>query len=57
MAVVDDFYIGKTHITVTDDYRCKPEEVPALLDKMSKIASRAFMDDAIRKAKLADKTA
>ncbi len=56
MAVIDDFYIGKTRIIVTDDYFCKDEDIPVIIDRISKNASRAFQAEAYRKA-LEDKTA
>lgn len=50
MAVVDDFYIGRTHIRVHDDDFCKPEEIPLILERLSKLASAALQAEAIRKA-------
>lgn len=59
MAIIDDCYIGKTHIIVRDNYRCKPEEIPIILDRMSKIASRALYAEALKKEliKLKEETA
>lgn len=39
MAVVEDFYIGNTHVCIHDDY-CKdksPEDVQKILDRIAKL--------------------
>lgn len=42
MAVVEDYYIGNTHIIINDDYFCPPEEIPKILDRIGKKASQAL---------------
>lgn len=40
--VVQDFYIGHTHVRIATDY-CRPrEEVPEILRRIAKDAQRAF---------------
>lgn len=40
--VVQDFYIGNTHVRIATDY-CRPrEEVPEILQRIARNAQRAF---------------
>jgi hypothetical protein len=57
MAVVDDFYIGRTHIRVHDDYFCRSEEIPVILERISRNASLALQAETVRKAQEKDETA
>lgn len=44
MAIFKDFYIGKTHIILRDDDCYKPEEIPAVLEDISRMASIAIFN-------------
>ncbi|MDF2538849.1 MAG: hypothetical protein K0S76_1870 [Herbinix sp.] len=43
MSVVKDFYDGHTHIIIRDDNCCSPEEVEAILKRISERATRALL--------------
>jgi hypothetical protein len=36
--IAEDFYIGNTHVQICTDYCCKPEEVPAILQRIARWA-------------------
>jgi hypothetical protein len=42
MAVVADYYIGKTHITIKDDCIVSPEEQQKILKRCGEIAARQY---------------
>jgi hypothetical protein len=50
MAVVQDYYIGATHIIICDDSLIHKDEIPALLKHMGEKASRALYLEANAKA-------
>ena len=43
--VVNDYFIGKTHVCIHDDHCCKSEDIPTIMNRLVKTATKALQSE------------